>query len=171
MASRPARPVRVKKLFYEAKIGGAVDHWFSQNRVQWQYALFTYYTLYAGRLSGVPLAAPDYTPLPDASKVARWLAAQKAGRGPAFLDTLASSAVRVCQAAAGDGLDIAGSFFRTGGEPLTVAKRGVIERTGSRVACHLSMSETGPVAIACADPVATDDMHLLAGKMAVLQRE
>jgi phenylacetate-coenzyme A ligase PaaK-like adenylate-forming protein len=80
-----------------------------------------------------------------------------------------SAAVRVCFAAAEAGLDIAGTTFRVGGEPLTGAKAQVIAAHGCDVIANYSMAELGKVGVACADPAALDDMHLLTDKLGLLQ--
>ncbi len=102
------------------KIGRRVDRWFSTSRFSMapeslRFAFFTYYTVLASRVLFRPLPAPEYAPLEDAIEVARWLSLkQKEGR-PAFFDTQASSAVRVCMAANENGLDISGTCFCIGG--------------------------------------------------------
>ena len=74
--------------------------------------------------AGVPW--PRHVPLERAAEVARWLAGQvAAGRRP-YLNTTASGAVRVCEAAGAEGLDIAGTAFRVGGEPYTPARDRVL---------------------------------------------
>jgi hypothetical protein len=76
----------------------------------------------------------------------------------------------VCLAAKDNGLDISGSIFRLGGEPYTPAKARIIEESGVRAGCFYSMSEAGPVGVPCADGDPVDDVHLLAGKVALIQR-
>ncbi len=182
LAHRPIgswRPVPLvtsgmKLLLRYAKLGRPVEKWFAPNRLRftrddWRYAVFTHYTLAAGRLFGAAMPRPEFTPLTDALRVAKWLVAKKAARTPALMDTNASSGVRVCQAAREQGLDIAGTFFRLGGEPYTRAKAEIVAAAGCRAACHYSISEIGIVAMACGDPADLDDMHLLEDKLAAIQ--
>lgn len=173
---RPVPPNNsgLKKPLMDARLGLPLQRWFSQTPTRWspsefKYAAFTATTVLAARLAGRLFPYPEHVPLPQAETVARWMAVAAARGRPAFLDSAVSAAVRVCSAARALGLDISGSMFRTGGEPLTAAKAQIIAASGSRVACHYSMSETGPVGMACADPASTDDVHILSGKMAVVQ--
>jgi hypothetical protein len=166
----------IKHVLRNAKIGQPVRRWFSQNRVRLRpgslkYAVFTGYAVYGSRLFGNPLPAPEFTPLEDAGKVARWLAEMKRHGTPAELHTNPSSGVRACLAASERGYDIAGTFFRFNSEPYTPAKEDVVASTGSRAAAQYSLAEMGNIGMACAEPRSTDDVHLLTDKLAVIQRE
>jgi hypothetical protein len=165
----------MKLILRYAKLGKSVEKWFAQSKLSWsprelKFALFTKYTIYASRLLGKRLPAPEYVPLEKASQVADWLATKKEDGTPAVLDTNASSGVRICIAAKEKGLDISGTFFRFGGEPFTTAKAQVVTETGSRAVCHYSMAEIGSIGIACAAPSDLDDVHILTDKIAVIQR-
>ncbi len=161
----------LKRALEQAKLGGRVDIWFSQNPLElWKPWLFTWSAVWTGRLCGKAIAAPRHTPLEQAVRVAHWLAEQKKAGRPALLETLVSSAMRVCGAARQHGLDIAGTFIRVGGEPLIEAQVRLAQDTGCRVRCTYAMSECGPLAMPCAEPTGFDDMHLLANKVAVIQR-
>ena len=165
----------IKKPLLQAKIRKPMLRWFTQDRLEYsprmlKYAAFTWYTILAGRLSGVSMPALEYVPLARANRVAHWLAMQREAGRPACLDTLVGCAVRVCQTAKESGLNIAGSFFRLGSEPYTPAKARVLQESGVHAACFYAMAETGPVGVPCAEPEAVDDVHLLGGKMALIQR-
>ena len=60
-----------------------------------------------------------------------------------------AAGVRTCIAAMEEGMEIDGTLFVLGGEPYTRAKAAVIEKTGSRAACHYAMAEAGAIGIAC----------------------
>lgn len=174
---RPVPPDNsgVKKILMQAKLGRPTARWFSQSPVdagkgKWKYYGFTRQTLAICKLFRQAQPAPVHVPLSNAIRVAEFLAEVRAKGRPAYLDTLASSAVRVCQAARAAGLDISGSLFRVGGEALTEAKAQAVAEAGCRIVCHYSMSELGPVAMACADSIGVDDVHLLLSKVAVIQR-
>jgi len=148
------------------KLGKRVEHWFSPTRfTTWKYALFTRYATAVGRLP-----SPEYVPVAQAGRVARWLADKRAAGTPGVLSTNASGGVRVCLAARRAELDIAGSFFFLGGEPYTAAKAHVITAAGCRAACQYSMAEIGNIGLACANPVEPDEVHLMTDKVAVIQR-
>jgi hypothetical protein len=158
------------------KIGKKVEKWFSSSRLRiapksLQFFFFTYYTILASRILFRPLPMPIYTPLENASEVARWLASKKKEGSPAFFDTQASTGVRICIAAKEEGLDISGTCFCLGGEPYTKAKADVISGMGCQAINRYSMAELGNIGIACATPSDVDDVHLLTDKIAVIQRQ
>ncbi len=160
-----------------AKLGKPAAKWFTQSKpmarlADLRYFLFTRYTVHASRACGVPLPMPEYTPPAEAVRVARWLAQVKKEDGTsALLETSASSGVRICLAAMEHGLDIAGAFFRLGGEPYTEAKAKVIAEAGARAACHYHMAEVGAIGLACAAPQSPSEVHLARDKVAVIQRQ
>jgi len=166
----------IKHVFRNAKIGQPVEKWFSQGKLEFhprqlKYFVFTNYALYGSRLFGTPLAIPEHTPIEQAHKVAEWLAEKKKSGLPAELHTNPSSGVRICMAARQDGLDIAGTFFRFNSEPFTPAKAKVVASTGCRAAAQYSLAEIGNIGMACGNPAAIDDVHVLTDKLAVIQRE
>jgi len=174
---RPVPPVTsgVKLLLRYAKLGKPVAKWFAQTRPEitaadWKYFVFTHTMLAASRLCGTPMPCPEFTPSTESARVAQWLATTKAAGVPAVLDTSTSPGVRVCRAALEQGLDIAGTFLRLGGEPYTPAKAQIVSAAGCRAVCHYSISEIGIVGMPCGDPADLDDLHLLVDKIAAIQR-
>ena len=158
------------------KSGGSVGEWFTpyappRGVEALKFALFTRYTVRAARLLGARLRLPKYCPPQEAGRVAGWLAARTAAGNPSFCDMQAGLGIRTCLAARAESLDISGSFFRFGGEPFTEEKAKVVADAGCRAVCHYTMGETGRIAVACGDPETFDDMHFLADKLAVLQRD
>lgn len=157
-----------------AKLGKPVERWYTQSPFAWdreslKNMLLTAFTVHGGRFLGRRLPVPEHVPLFKAQRVARWLAASCRRGAPPFLDSNASSAVRVCLAARAHGLEIAGTLFRLGGEPYTQAKAQIFAAAGTQVAAHYSMTEIGRIGIACPAPAALDDVHFLADKLAVIQ--
>jgi hypothetical protein len=132
--------------------------------------VLTAYAVMMSRGLGRPVPRPEHVPLEEAGRVAAWLA-QQASRGrPAVLNTNSASAVRVAMAARAARIDIGGTLFRCGSEPLTDGKLDAIIAAGARAVCNYSMSEIGRIGFACAQPAAIDDVHLLTDKVAVIQR-
>jgi hypothetical protein len=159
-----------------AKVGKPVERWFSHNRLAPRRGIvkdvvFTAYTVAASRVSKMRLPWPEYVPVSEAARVARWVAEKRRAGTPALLNTTASSGVRVAVAADELGLDIEGSFFRLGGEPFTQAKADAIAGAGARAVANYSMSELGRVGVACATPAALDDLHVTTDHLAVIQRD
>jgi hypothetical protein len=151
-----------------SKLGLRIERWFAQTRLGPSVELAYLRTALLGtRLWGaVPAPAPEYVPLDRAEVVARWLDGRRA-----HLNSPASSAVRVCLAAEEHGLDVSGTLFRAGGEPLTEAKAAVVERAGARMICTYSISEIGRVGVACAAAEHRDEQHLCTDTLGVVQRD
>ena len=153
-----------------AKLGKQVEKWFSHNVVKWTQLNFVL-GIYGNRLLGARLPLPEHVPLGQAVRVAQWLATKRRQGMPALMNTNASSAVRVCQAALEHGLDISGTFFTVGGEPFTPAKAKIVAKTGSKAVAPYTMNEVERIALPCAMPTDLDDGHVTADKLAVIQRE
>jgi hypothetical protein len=174
---RPVPPVvtAVKWILRLEKLGKPLDRWFTQTRVvlgdgHWKFAIFTAATVVEGRALGRQFPAPHHVPTNAPEPVAQWLA-EMARRGtPAVLDTMVSSAVRLCSHAKEHRIDISGTLFRLGGEPLTVAKAQLIADVGCRSICFYSITEMSFVGAPCATPDALDDVHLLTDKVAAILR-
>jgi hypothetical protein len=174
---RPVPPVvtALKWVLRLEKLGKPLDRWFSQTRHEfrrgeWKFAVFTLTTVAGGRLLGRRFPVPQHVTTDAPEPVARWLMEMRNQGKPAVLDTIVSSAVRVCREAKTRGFDISGTLFRLGGEPLTDAKARLIAETGCRALCFYSITETSFVGAPCANPDAPDDVHLLTDKLAVLTR-
>jgi hypothetical protein len=157
-----------------SRLGHPVERWFSQTPIaaaDRKHAAMMRAISLVSRWSGRPIPAPEHVPLSEALVVARWLAERCVQGRPAWMSTTASGAVRLCVAARAHGLDIAGTFFRASGEPLSPAKVRVIESQGCEVKCHYALAEAGRIGMACANPAAVDDVHVLTDKMALVERE
>lgn len=175
---RPVPPSAsgINNCLRQAKLGEPVAAWFTSYRLPRTFdsigfRVFTAYTVAASRFTGARIARPELCLADDGLRVARWLHAHRKGNVGAVLDTQAALAVRTCLVAKDAGLDISGSVFGVGGEPFTPEKARVIADAGCRVYCTYSMTETGRLALGCADAKEHDDMHLLSEKIAVLQRD
>ncbi len=159
-----------------AKIGKRLERWFSQNGLSsrpapgWD-ALSAVYTVLASRGTPTPIPFPEQVPVSEAVRVARWLAERRRAGVAARLNTTASCGVRVAEAARDAGLDIDGTLFVLGGEPLTEAKASAVRRVGGTPVCGYYMTEAGRIGITCAAPSALDDVHVVSDKLAVIQRE
>jgi hypothetical protein len=174
---RPAPPgsAGLKGALRLARLGHSLDRWFSQvpvsYRTDWRHAAFVHAIAVTSRANGRPLAHPEHVPLNRAEVIARWLATHTARGRPAYLSTTASAAVRLATAARDIGVDISGTFFRTGGEPLSPGKVRVIRAAGCAVSCHYSMAEVGRIGVACGQPEADDDVHVALDQVALLERD
>jgi hypothetical protein len=149
-----------------ADIGNPVRRWFSQVAedrltVNWEKKWGTKLIFKLGKLHGMSLAEPEYVGLDEAGKVADWAAAAMQEHGSCMVYTFASSAVRVCIAAAERNLNIKGVKFFVTGEPLTQQKKKEIEAVGASPVPVYGISEAGVIAAGCNKPHAqSDHCHL-----------
>jgi hypothetical protein len=171
----PPSAAGMKLVLRYARLGKPVERWFSQSRLSFnlknfRFYIFTMWGILASRMFGKPIPMPEHVPFNEAYRIANWLETKKTNGTPAVMDTNVSSAVRICLAAQERGRDIAGTFFRLGGEPYTQAKANIIKQTGSRAYCNYSMTEVGTIGLPCANPEHLDEVHLLTDKIGVIQR-
>jgi hypothetical protein len=86
------------------------------------------------------------------------------------VSTSPSAAVRLCLEMRERGLWLRGVTFMLLSEPLTRARRQVIEGAGARVSAMYAFAEGGNVGAQCSHPVAADDVHVFLDAYAVIQR-
>ncbi|MGH7359675.1 MAG: hypothetical protein ACREJR_12750, partial [Candidatus Rokuibacteriota bacterium] len=154
--------------------GAPVARWFTQvdpaapglhPRYRWSARLLRWGSL----LAGAPLPRPIHVPLDRPLPIARWMDEVRHGGQTPHLFTFASSAVRLCQAAADQGVDLHGVQFTVTGEPLTAARLAVIRRCGAEAVPRYAIMECGAIGLGCLRPEAADDVHLLHDLHAVIQ--
>ena len=68
--------------------------------------------------------------------------------------------LRICIAAQEAGVDLTGTTFLVGSEPITPAKAKAITNTGAAFFPTYAMFELGQVAAGCTNPRCSDDMHV-----------
>jgi hypothetical protein len=158
-----------------AGFGSLPVRWFSQldwnasampARYRWSARL----VCLISRLVGRPIPSPRYVPLTNPGPVLDWMVdVLRRGEIP-WLQTLTSSAVRVCQAAATAGIDLSGARFTLGGEPVTAARLRAVQAVGGVGLVHYGAVETGSaLSLGCLDPRHPDDSHLTSDLHAFIQ--
>ena len=155
-------------------VGKPAARWFSPVEERTINASLTHrmalgYMIYGSRLWGARLAKPEFVSLQNAGIVARWMADAKKEYGGCSLHSPVSLGCMVCDAALAEGLDIGGTRFTCGGEPLTEAKRRRVEATGASIFSRYTASEIGRIGSGCAFSDG-DDMHFFSDSMGVIQR-
>jgi hypothetical protein len=147
-----------------AMMGAPFARWFSQTdpyardlhpRYRWSVNLMRWASLAAGR----PLPRPEYVPPQEPLPIIRWMSDVLRSRRIPHLYAFTSSAVRLCHAAMGMGIDLAGARFTLIGEPTTDARIHVLRRAGAVGFPRYGSIETGSMSYACLRPEAADDMH------------
>ena len=84
--------------------------------------------------------------------------------------TASSAAARVAIAARDAGFDLAAVTFVVKSEPLTAARRQLIEDTSAQVIVLYGSMEVPTVSTGCATSTLPDDMHLAADLIALITR-
>ena len=124
-----------------------------------------------GRIGGYRFPPPRYCDLATPERMVSWIARRlDAGRSLVFW-TMASSAARVSVEATERGLDLRRLTFVLAGEPVTEARRRLLEASGARVIVQYSSVETAGLSYGCATPSAADDVHLSTERYAVVQQQ
>ncbi len=158
------------------KMGATPIRWFSpvaaaSIRPSLVKRLATLYVVRAGRLFGSPIPSPEFVSGEQLPRVADALGeALSRGQG-CVVACSPSSAVRLARFARGARMDISAVTFMTSGEPLTPAKSTEVQRAGADALNLYAFAEGGVVGLGCAGAKAEcDDVHLLEGSQAVIQR-
>lgn len=131
--------------------------------------LASYYGVMVGKSLGYPIPWPERFTRQEADHVAQWLAQEKRTVPRMIVWTSASSAVRICLAARESGLDISGTHFITGSEPLTRAREQTIRAARCTATARYASTETGRMGYGCTNST-EDDVHVLKGAVAVTQQ-
>ncbi|MDQ7858966.1 MAG: hypothetical protein QN174_06010 [Armatimonadota bacterium] len=120
-------------------------------------------------LGGQPFGSPRHVRPDDPRPILKWIAqVRRRGLVP-HLRATPSTAVLVCQAALDAGVDISGTEFTAGGEPLTTTRAAVGARAGARIVPQYASVESGHIAYGCLAPAAADDHHVLSDLQAIIQ--
>jgi phenylacetate-coenzyme A ligase PaaK-like adenylate-forming protein len=120
------------------------------------------------RMMGVQLPFPATLPGNDFFPAADWIARQRAGGAPVLFVTPVSFAVRIADCAAKRGLDISGTLFLSGAEPLTEAKRTAVQAAGAEVFSRYGISELGRIGCACRSMSKENCVHVMRDSIAVI---
>jgi len=129
----------------------------------------TNYIVNVGRLLGAKWPSPEYICFEDAWIIAEWLASTIKERGGCWMGTYPSAALRICQAAKEKDLDITGTKFLIGGEPITSAKRKEMESAGAILCPTYGFTEAGLVGYGCVNPKVSDEVQLVKDSLALIQ--
>jgi len=164
------------ELLAHAGMGKPPLHWFSPvastpSSSSSKDRLITHYLALAGRVTGVRLPSPVYTPPSEAWTVARSVLAARARYGGCVVLTDPSCAVRICQSALSRSERLDGVLFVIGGEPVTSQKLAFLEQAGARSSPLFVFIEGGYVGIGCLNPADTDEVHLLSDSIALIQHQ
>ena len=163
--------------FYPVYYGHVPDRWFTQiqpfgsNQNSFKYSLVTYYYVLMARLYGAHLPFPQYVPMERALIVAQWAQQMVKAHGACLIATTVSRGLRVCLAAREAGIDLNGVKFMIAGEPLTPGKARGITAAGAGYFPTYGMTESGRVAMGCAQPLDCTDVHVMTDSFALISHD
>jgi hypothetical protein len=156
---------------FHSRLGSRMGPWFvygARHANSIHYRALTSYIVAMARLRGWDVPAFRYLPQNDFAPVAHFLAAQcRLGRHPT-LQTVASVGARVAAAARENGLDLSGTLFVSGGEPLTAGKRSICESAGMRVHPAYWVSEIGQIGHSCGAMRSGNSVHVFADSVGLI---
>ena len=164
----------IRILLIHAKLGLRADRWFA-NRVPLSSQLETmFHRLVTDMIvlsakcvgSGIPL--PEFVEAGDVKGIVAAISERVQKGHECCVTTVASNGARIAQTAWELGADLRGTAFVLGSEPVTEHKRKTIERVGGRVIPTYGFADGGQVGRGCANPVYTDDVHVLRDRLAVV---
>jgi hypothetical protein len=158
------------------RLGIPVARWFARREspaetwlARQYYYLMTQAVIATCNRNGPGAARPAFTAVSEVRTVMDWLSETlRAGRRCCVAAT-ASNAARIARLAAESGVNLQGTKFIATGEPLTDAKRAAIERVGASVLTRYAYGGATPIGYGCADPIATDDVHVSEHILALIQ--
>jgi hypothetical protein len=157
------------------KTGVPILKWFtpvneSQLQSSFRDRVALRYIISSSRFWGRHIPHPEYVDLKNALIIAKWIANTKMQFGNCTLRSYPSLAITVCQAALEAGIDIKGTHFMVGGEPLTEAKLQKIRDAGASIGAHYFISEIGWIGCSCPQASAPGEVHLLHDSTALIQK-
>ena len=158
----------------QSRMGRPYAAWFTVDggrAHQRAYRLGTAALVSAARLFGAHLPYPTFLPPGGPERAAVWIAERKREGKACAVWCFAASAVQVARVALEGGWDIAGTVFLAGSEPLSPAKRSVIERAGAYAYGQYHISEIGLVGTACRAMTKDNDFHLSLDMVAATTRK
>jgi hypothetical protein len=155
------------------RVGFEVERWFAVGGSlgdSGHYRWMTHGLVRFANLLGARAPLPAYLPPNDFTPVAEWVARRRAEGSACCVSAFSSPAVRIARAALEKGLDIRGTVFVASGEPLTDAKRALIEKAGAEVYVRYPISEIGGVGCACRRMKTGNRVHVFKDALAVISR-
>ncbi|MEP7362539.1 MAG: hypothetical protein ABI972_04730 [Acidobacteriota bacterium] len=154
-------------------LGSPAQRWFALGvsaSKAWHYKMASRFLVAQARVLGKKIPFPEFLPENDFAPVALYLAELKRKGRPAVVRSTVSPATRVAAAALERGLDISGTQFIVSGEPLSDAKRAVMESTGSTVFPQYHSVEFGTIGYACRQMSKGNCVHLVQDALMLLTR-
>ncbi len=157
-------------------VGMPIERWFARETPvrgalqRYRHRLTNSMTIAAARWFGHGLPRPEPLDPTDVGPVLRWALEQRRRGRVVCIDTVANNAVRIAAAASAAGESLEDVKFFVHGEPMTDAKRDVIERASASYAVRYSSEPSFQLGVGCARPAYTDEVHVNQHLYAVIQQ-
>jgi hypothetical protein len=166
----------ITRILWTAKAGGETAKWFTpmdpnENIVHKVNGWILNAMLIEGRLLGKKLPKPEFVNPGNAIVIANWIDSTLKEFGACVFGTTPSLAVRICNEANKHGLELDGTIFTVGSEPLTKAKFEYIKSRGCSAIPHYIMAESGTIGYGCKKPKYADDVHFFKDSLALIQNK
>jgi len=157
------------------RLGVAVDRLFIRpvpmnNLLESLFFEFTFHEMaLAARCFGRGAARPERVSVDRLNRIVNWVERNRRDGYATCIRTVASNAARIARAADAMGVSLEGCTFMASGEPMTPAKRRVIEKVGGKVAVTWGYFPINTIALGCSQPTYVDEMHLMRNTMALIE--
>lgn len=156
---------------FHSRLGCEMGPWFvygGSGANSLHYRALTTYMLAMARMRGWRVPPLEFLSRNDFTPVAELLAREcRSGRKPT-LQTVASVGSRIASAAREMRLDLDGTVFVSGGEPMTPGKRGICEAAGMRVHPAYWVSEIGQIGHSCRHMGEGNSVHIFEDSVGVI---
>lgn len=160
-----------------ARLGIPCQRWFARtipfnSRLERAYCLVNAHEVaFVGTHFGPGFSTPETVSDDRLDTIVNWIAASHTEGRRTCVRTVASNAARIGRTAIRLGTSLEGVTFLSSGEPMTEAKRRVIEEAGGFTTVTYGF-EPGSVWVAqgCANRMHSDEMHVSLNTLAVIER-
>jgi hypothetical protein len=165
----------VNNLLIHAKLGISTDHWFARKIPvnNWLEGMYhrsaTSLIVLMGKYFGPGFPKPEFIDFKDIHRIVGWVSEKRRERKACCIVSTASNAVRIARTAAQMGESLEGVKFNASGEPLTEAKRALMERVGATVTPRYSCGPGLHVGSGCGNPLYPDHIHVNQHMLALIQ--
>jgi len=167
---------RVHGVLRNAKLGIRTERWFARKVPVhgWLEEKYHYSTnkLIAkmGTWFGPGIAKPAYLDRGDVRPIVEWILEKKREGRKCCVRAVVSNAARIARVALDMGVSLEGTTFRMGAEPLTGAKRKLVEQAGARAAPTFAYGGSVNAGLGCGNPAFPDEVHVQQSLLALVER-
>lgn len=153
----------INNLLMYSKIGIATDRWFARVIPGFKHrhhVWTTFLIVLLGKLIGPAFPRPQFINIGTVHRIVQWILEENRRGRLCCVTAAASNATRIAKVAGEMGVFLKGTKFICVGEPLTEAKREMIERVGATGTTRYAYGGNVSIGFGCAHPVYTDEIHV-----------